>query len=201
MGEWPCSLLRRASQYACSWPWNVDQAKVSLNDPSESNVNQVLEIAKKDGIRDQVEKFGNYEDLCKSLESPKVFFFTLPHGSVADTVIEGLREFLDKGDIILDASNENWGNTQRHQDDLVTHGVFYIGLGVSGGYQAARRGPSLCPGGEDRGFDIVMPLLETIAARGARGISCVARIGLGGSGHYVKMIHSGIEHGRGHGRS
>ena len=69
------------------------------------------------------------------------------------------------------------------------------GMGVSGGYQAARRGPSMCPGGEDVALDLVMPLLEKVAAKDSRGKPCVGRAGMGGAGHYVKMIHNGIEHG------
>lgn len=68
-------------------------------------------------------------------------------------------------------------------------------MGVSGGYQAARRGPSLCPGGEEQALDIVMPLLRQVAAKDSQGNPCVAKAGTGGAGHYVKMIHNGIEHG------
>lgn len=68
-------------------------------------------------------------------------------------------------------------------------------MGVSGGYQAARRGPSMCPGGEEVALDLVMPLLEKVAAKDANGRPCVGRAGMGGAGHYVKMIHNGIEHG------
>ena len=104
-------------------------------------------------------------------------------------------QYLLPGDLIIDASNENWHNTQRRQGMLVAMGVFYVGAGVSGGYQAARRGPSICPGGEQRALDIAMPLLEKIAAKDPSGKPCTARCGMGGSGHYVKMVHNGIEHG------
>ncbi|KAL8658142.1 MAG: hypothetical protein Q9226_001225 [Calogaya cf. arnoldii] len=168
---------------------------VSLNDPSEETMDQLLATAKKDGIQDRLQKHSSYEDLCKSLGSPKVFVFSLPHGTVGDSVVDGLHDYLVKGDIIIDASNENWQNTQRRQGKLVPQGVYYIGMGVSGGYQAARRGPSMCPGGEERALDIVMPLLQKVAAEDSQGNPCVAKAGTGGSGHYVKMIHNGIEHG------
>ncbi|KAI9712988.1 MAG: hypothetical protein M1812_006736 [Candelaria pacifica] len=153
---------------------------VSLEDPSDENVNRVLEAGKKDGLQDKLQKHQGYEELCKSLGSPKVFIFSLPHGN---------------GDIILDASNENWENTQRRQGKLVAQGVYYIGMGVSGGYQAARRGPSMCPGGQDIALDMVLPMLKKVAAKDGRGRPCVAKAGVGGAGHYVKMIHNGIEHG------
>ncbi|CAF9938728.1 hypothetical protein IMSHALPRED_001066 [Imshaugia aleurites] len=168
---------------------------VLLNDPSESTVDGLLKTAEKDGIRNKLEKHLDYGDLCANLDSPKVFVFSLPHGTIGDSVVEGLHPYLEKGDLIIDASNENWKNTQRRQGKLITQGVHYVGMGVSGGYQAARRGPSMCPGGEDRALDMALPLLQKVAARDARGNPCVGRCGMGGSGHYVKMIHNGIEHG------
>ncbi|KAI4166881.1 MAG: hypothetical protein LQ343_007674 [Gyalolechia ehrenbergii] len=168
---------------------------VSLNDPSEETMDQLINSAKKDGLQDRLKKYGGYQDLCSSLGSPKIFVFSLPHGTVGDTVVEGLHPYLDKGDVIIDASNENWQNTQRRQGKLVPRGVYYIGMGVSGGYQAARRGPSVCPGGEERALEIVMPLLQQVAAKDSNGNPCVRKVGTGGSGHYVKMVHNGIEHG------
>ncbi|KAL8873860.1 MAG: hypothetical protein Q9174_000740 [Haloplaca sp. 1 TL-2023] len=184
---------------------------VSLNDPSEETMDQLLATAREEGLQDRLEKHGSYEDLCNSLSSPRIFVFSLPHGNVGDAVVDGLHPYLDKGDIIIDASNENWENTQRRQGKLVPQYVQYESvpasvsekvanvwiscMGVSGGYQAARRGPSMCPGGEDHALDIVMPLLQKVSAKDSRGNPCVAKAGAGGSGHYIKMIHNGIEHG------
>ncbi|KAK4691744.1 hypothetical protein P7C71_g5323, partial [Lecanoromycetidae sp. Uapishka_2] len=89
--------------------------KVLLSDPSEDTVNKLLETAKKDNLEDNLEKHLDYEDLCKHLDSPKIFVFSLPHGTVGDSVVDGLHPFLEKGDLIIDASNENWKNTQRRQ--------------------------------------------------------------------------------------
>lgn len=171
--------------------------QVSLQDPSEAAMDKIVEQAKQattvpDGA---VRKYSDYESLCASLDSPKVFVFSLPHGSVGDTVLGGLMPYLDKGDIIIDAGNENWQNTERRQGKCYTRGVRYIGMGVSGGYQAARQGPSMCPGGDDESLDIVLPLLKKVAAKDKNGVPCVGKAGTGGSGHYVKMIHNGIEHG------
>lgn len=168
---------------------------VLLKDPSEESLNQVLETARKEGLQDRLEKHQGYESLCKNLSAPRIFILSLPHGTVGDSVVDGLHPYLEKGDIIIDASNEHWENTQRRQGKLVTMGVFYIGMGVSGGYQAARRGPSMCPGGEEAALSLVLPLLEQVAVKDAKGKACVGRAGMGGSGHYVKMIHNGIEHG------
>jgi len=166
---------------------------VSIQDPSTKTVESLIKSAEEQGIHNKLSKYENYKDLCASLSTPKVIFFSLPHGTVGDTVADGLQQSLDKGDVIVDCSNEEWENTQRRQGKLVAQGVYYIGCGVSGGYQAARRGPSMCPGGEDKALDIMMPLFEKIAAKGPDGTPCVAKIGMGGAGHYVKMIHNGIE--------
>lgn len=167
--------------------------EISISDPSSQTVDALIASAEKQGIHHKLSKYTDYKSLCTSLSSPKVFFFSLPHGTVGDTVVDGLQPYLEKGDIIIDCSNENWENTQRRQGKLVAQGVYYVGCGVSGGYQAARRGPSMCPGGQDDGLDIIMPLLEKMAAKGTDGTPCVGKIGMGGSGHYVKMIHNGIE--------
>lgn len=166
---------------------------VSIRDPSEETVDGLIKSAEDQGIHDKLSKHEDYGDLCKSLDSPKIIFFSLPHGTVGDSVVDGLQPHLEKGDIIVDCSNEEWENTQRRQGKLVAQGVYYIGCGVSGGYQAARRGPSMSPGGEDVALDICMPLFERMAAKDATGRPCVAKIGMGGAGHYVKMIHNGIE--------
>ena len=136
-----------------------------------------------------------YKDLCSSLGSPKVIAFSLPHGTVGDHVLNGLLPYLEKDDIILDAANEHYENTQRRQGKCSTRGIRYVGVGVSGGYQAARNGPSMCPGADEQTLSQILPLLEKVAAKDPQGRPCVARAGLGGSGHYVKMLHNGIEHG------
>jgi len=100
---------------------------------------QFLSRLKKAGIEKSVEKYTDYKSLCESLDSPKVFIFSLPHGNVGDTVIGGLLPYLEKGDIIIDCGNEHWENTERRQGKCVVRGVRYVGCGVSGGYQAARR--------------------------------------------------------------
>jgi 6-phosphogluconate dehydrogenase len=137
----------------------------------------------------------DYKTLCQSLGSPKVFVFSLPHGNVGDSVLDGLLPYLCKDDIIIDAGNEHWQNTERRQGKCYTKGIRYVGMGVSGGYQAARAGPSMCPGGDDASLDMVLPLLQIVAAKDKKGNPCVGKAGTGGSGHYVKMIHNGIEHG------
>jgi 6-phosphogluconate dehydrogenase len=121
--------------------------------------------------------------------------FSLPHGSVGDKVLDGLMSHLTRGDIILDCGNEHWENTERRQSKAEPAGIRYIGCGVSGGYQAARSGPSMCPGGDESAINEVMPLLEKISAKDKDNKPCVGYIGRAGAGHYVKMMHNAIEHG------
>ncbi|KAK5165826.1 uncharacterized protein LTR77_008749 [Saxophila tyrrhenica] len=174
---------------------------VSLQDPSADRMNALLDSAKKDGLQDKLSKHDDYKSLCKSLESysgsgaPRVFVWSLPHGSIGDTVLTGLMPLLRKGDCIVDCGNEHWENSERRMGMCYVKGIRYVGCGVSGGYQAARRGPSMCPGGDDDSLFFVLPLLEQVAATAPDNSPCVARIGTGGAGHYCKMIHNGIEHG------
>ncbi|KAF2143992.1 uncharacterized protein K452DRAFT_223513 [Aplosporella prunicola CBS 121167] len=171
--------------------------QVSLKDPSSETMDEVLRKAREEPhIADgMIRKFTRDDELCASLGTPKVFVFSLPHGTVGDGVLESLLPYLEKGDIIIDAGNEHWANTQRRQGKCYTRGVRYVGMGVSGGYQAARAGPSMCPGGDDESLDLVLPLLRKVAAKDKNGTPCVAKAGTGGAGHYVKMVHNGIEHG------
>lgn len=172
--------------------------EVHIFDPSIESVNHVLDQAKKAGLDSKIFHKKDYESLCKSLpaDSPKVFVLSVPHGSVGDETIDGLEPFLQKGDVIMDASNERWTNTERRQERLRPQGVHWIGMGVSGGYQAARHGPSISPGGSSKeALDAVWPFLTKVAAKDKQGRPCTAKLGVGGCGHYVKMVHNGIEHG------
>lgn len=140
----------------------------------------------------------DYKELCQSLSpnnEAKHFVFSIPHGDVGDKTVDGLEPYLNKGDVIIDCSNEHWQNTERRQKRLDPKGIHYVGCGVSGGYQSARHGPSCSPGGSEEALKKVMPFLKQIAAKDLKGRSCTNPVGPGGSGHYVKMVHNGIEQG------
>jgi 6-phosphogluconate dehydrogenase len=168
---------------------------VGLSDPAKEMMDAVIEKAEKAGYHDKVKKFKDYGSLTQFLSKPRLFIFSLPHGTVGDKVLESLMPHLSEGDIILDCGNEHFENTERRQAKCKDTGIHYIGCGVSGGYQAARAGPSMCPGGDEEALRTVMPLLEKVAAKDKHGKACVGAIGRGGAGHYVKMVHNGIEHG------
>lgn len=127
---------------------------------------------------------------------PRVFIISITHGDPTDQVLSKLRPELSEGDIIMDGGNEHYRNTKRRQKECRDIAADWIGMGVSGGYQSARHGPNLSPGGDNAALEEVMPLLELYAAKDPKsGVPCVSSIGPGGSGHFVKMVHNGIEVG------
>ncbi|KAJ9136810.1 6-phosphogluconate dehydrogenase, decarboxylating [Pleurostoma richardsiae] len=172
--------------------------RVFYFDPKEEQMEAAQGMAKDVGFNDKIVRQSGYEEICKSLESdsqPRLIIFSIPHGTPGDKCVEALRPHLKKGDIILDCSNEHWNNTERRQKDLESDGIYYLGCGVSGGYQSARAGPSMTPGGKKEALEKVLPLLRKVAAKDSDGKPCTGAIGPGGSGHYVKMVHNGIEQG------
>ncbi|RYO94419.1 hypothetical protein DL766_002767 [Monosporascus sp. MC13-8B] len=172
--------------------------EVFYYDPSDKNMDMLERQSKDIKLNDNVHRTSGYDEVCKNLETPeqpKVFMFSAPHGEPADECVEALKPHLKKGDVIIDCGNEHWANTERRQRDLDPQGIHYVGCGVSGGYQSARHGPSMSPGGSPEALERVMPLLEKMAARDRQGRPCVVPVGPGGSGHYVKMVHNGIEQG------
>ena len=168
---------------------------VYIHDTSSTSLEKVAKNAQAAGLSARIHICDDYNALCQGLGTPKVFLFSLPNGKPADAVIDTLESYVSNGDILIDASNENYELTQSRQERLRPKGVAYIGLGISGGSFGARYGPSLMPGGDKWAVEQILPLLTKIAAKEDRGRPCVANIGSGGSGHFVKMIHNGIEHG------
>lgn len=182
-----------------SFGFSENGLDVSIWDVSEKNVDQAREMAEQTKTsKGKVDHFKDVHEFTKSLNSQprKIFVFSITHGWPADSVLEKIRGDLKEGDIILDGGNENYRNTERRQNDLESKGIKWIGMGVSGGYQSARRGPSMSPGGDKEAVEFVLPLLESFAAKSAvDGKPCVQYIGPHGAGHYVKMVHNGIENG------
>ncbi|MFT4177047.1 MAG: decarboxylating NADP(+)-dependent phosphogluconate dehydrogenase [Luteolibacter sp.] len=134
------------------------------------------------------------EGFVNSLASPRKIMIMVKAGGPVDAVIESLIPLLDKGDIIIDGGNSLYTDTERRDQWLGDLGFRFIGAGVSGGEEGARKGPSIMPGGPLSTWEVMKPIFESIAAQ-AEGEPCVTHIGPGGAGHYVKMIHNGIEYG------
>ena len=128
------------------------------------------------------------------LEKPRRVILMVQAGAPVDKVIEALTPLMEPGDVIMDGGNSHFPDTERRFKELEPTGVHYLGVGVSGGEEGARRGPSIMPGGPQPGWKLVEPILTAIAAL-AEGEPCVAHMGNGSAGHFVKMVHNGIEYG------
>jgi len=137
--------------------------------------------------------FKDLAGFVSSLRRPRRIILLVKAGEVVDKTIAALRPLLDKDDMIVDGGNEYFRNTERRALELAPAGLRFFGMGVSGGEEGARRGPSLMPGGDRAGYDDMAPILTKVAAQVDDG-PCVTYCGPGGAGHYVKMIHNGIEY-------
>ncbi|ACD82258.1 NADP-dependent phosphogluconate dehydrogenase [Candidatus Methylacidiphilum infernorum] len=138
--------------------------------------------------------FDRLEEFVNSLQSPRKILLFVPAGKVVDLVIDELLPFLEEGDILIDGGNSFFQDTERRQKQLEEKKIFFIGMGTSGGESGARHGPSLMVGGPIEAYELLKPMLEAISAK-ADGEACVDYMGKGSAGHYVKMVHNGIEYG------
>lgn len=142
------------------------------------------------------------EDFIDSLERPRKVMILVKSSAggdpndrdAVDKVIESLVPLLDEGDLIIDGGNTYFIHTERRSKELAEKGLLFIGSGVSGGEEGARKGPAMMPGGPPSSWEIIQPIFEAISAK-VDGVPCVNHIGTGGAGHYVKMVHNGIEYG------
>jgi 6-phosphogluconate dehydrogenase len=134
------------------------------------------------------------EDLIAALRKPRQIMIMVQAGSPVDAVIDQLKPYLEAGDLIIDGGNSFFSDTERRSKELRADGIQYLGVGVSGGEEGALWGPSIMPGGQRDAYALVEPIFEAIAAK-VNGEPCVTYIGPRGSGHYVKMVHNGIEYG------
>ncbi|HKO41899.1 MAG TPA: NADP-dependent phosphogluconate dehydrogenase [Pyrinomonadaceae bacterium] len=154
----------------------------------------VLEKFVKEATGKKLIKADTPEALVKSLETPRKIILLVKAGAPVDWTIDLIRPYLTPGDIIIDGGNSHFKETERRQKDLLDQQLFMIGSGVSGGEKGALLGPSLMPGGDANAYQQIKPIWEAIAAKVPDG-PCVTYIGPGGSGHFVKMVHNGIEYG------
>src|ERR1700687_1049312 len=135
------------------------------------------------------------EDLMHALEKPRRIFMLVPAGTAVDSAIAHLKPHLEAGDILMDGGNSFFLDTERRNKELEAQGFRFIGTGVSGGEEGARTGPAIMPGGQREAWEAVAPIFRAIAARAEDGEPCVEYMGPRGAGHYVKMVHNGIEYG------
>ncbi len=138
-------------------------------------------------------KANSIEELCQKLPAPRKIFLMVKAGTVVDHVISELRPLLDKGDIIIDGGNSHYTDTIRRRDELMASGIHFIDVGISGGSEGALNGPSMMAGGDHDVFQKIYPILKNVAAQSPT--PCIERLGPTGVGHFVKMVHNGIEYG------
>lgn len=163
---------------------------VSVYNRSSSKTEEFLEEAKGKNV------VGTYsiEEFVQSLETPRKILLMVKAGTATDATIQSLLPHLEKDDILIDGGNTYYKDTQRRNKELAESGIHFIGTGVSGGEEGALKGPSIMPGGQKEAHELVKPILEAISAK-VDGEACTTYIGPDGAGHYVKMVHNGIEYG------
>jgi 6-phosphogluconate dehydrogenase len=140
-----------------------------------------------------VKGFNTLAEMVQALEKPRKMMMLVPAGKPVDDVIQSLLPLLEKGDIVIDGGNSHYTDTLRRVTYMEEKGFHFMGCGISGGEQGARTGPSIMPGGDPEAYKDVQPILEAVAAK-VNGEPCVAHLGKGAAGHYVKMVHNGIEY-------
>ncbi|MEW5321970.1 NADP-dependent phosphogluconate dehydrogenase [Geobacillus thermoleovorans] len=163
---------------------------VAVYNRSREKTDEFLQEAKGKNI------VGTYsiEEFVNALEKPRKILLMVKAGAPTDATIEQLKPHLEKGDILIDGGNTYFKDTQRRNKELAELGIHFIGTGVSGGEEGALKGPSIMPGGQKEAHELVRPIFEAIAAK-VDGEPCTTYIGPDGAGHYVKMVHNGIEYG------
>lgn len=164
---------------------------VSVFNRSAGKTSSFIETEAKDT---QVQPFFSLEDFVSSLAKPRRILLMIKAGAPVDEFIAALIPLLDKGDIIIDGGNSFYLDSERRCAELKDKGILFVGAGISGGEEGARYGPAIMPGGNSDAISFIEPIFKNIAAK-VDGVPCCRWIGSGGSGHYVKMVHNGIEYG------
>src|SRR3990172_6822645 len=166
--------------------------KVAVFNRTVSKVDDFLQGPAKDS---KVVGTRSLKELFAALKKPRKVMMMVKAGAPVDELIEECLPFLEKGDVVIDGGNSHYPDTERRMNSLQKKGILFIGTGISGGEEGARHGPSIMPGGSPDAWPLVKPIFQAIAARADDGTPCCDWVGEGGAGHYVKMVHNGIEYG------
>lgn len=162
---------------------------VAGHDKSE----KMIQKLKEESQNKPVEAFDKVEDFISHLQTPRTIILLVPAGKIVDDVITEIKPFLSKGDLVIDSGNSHFTDTNRRVEELAKDGLHFFGMGISGGEEGARFGPSMMPGGDKEAYNVVKDVFDAIAAK-FEGEPCVTYIGRGAAGHFVKMVHNGIEY-------
>jgi 6-phosphogluconate dehydrogenase len=156
--------------------------------------NSQVETLKKEAGNDKVSATSNLDEFLKALKTPKVIMMLVPAGKIVDEVINELKPFLSEDDLLMDCGNSHFTDTNKRNAQLEESAIHFMGVGISGGELGARHGPSIMPGGPKKVYERVAKMLEAVSAK-VNKEPCVTWLGPGSAGHYVKMVHNGIEYG------
>jgi 6-phosphogluconate dehydrogenase len=167
---------------------------ISVFNRSSAKTDATVKRAQDEKLADKLTGYHEMADFVASLSKPRAIIMLVKAGAPVDATLAKLKDFLEPGDLIIDGGNEWYRNTERRAREMAEKQIMYMGMGVSGGEEGARNGPSLMPGGPPEAYAIVEDVLRKIAAQVDDG-PCVTHIGLRGAGNYVKMVHNGIEYG------
>ena len=171
---------------------------LNVADSGFSCVGYDLDSEKVDALNEEGKDFDvagakTLAEFLDALETPRNIMLLVPAGKVVDIVINDLTQHLDQGDLIIDGGNSHFPDTERREKELNEKGFEFLGVGVSGGAEGARHGPSIMIGGKEETYARVSPILEAVSAK-VEGEPCAAHVGKGSAGHFVKMVHNGIEY-------
>ena len=167
--------------------------QVAVGNRSPAKVSLTVQRAKDEGDLPIVGS-SDVQDFVSKLSKPRKIIILVMAGKPVDDTIANLSQYLEEGDVIIDGGNEWFQNTLRRSKDLESRGIHFIGMGISGGEEGARNGPSLMPGGPKVAYDMIEPIITKCAAQVHDG-PCTSYLGPVGAGNYVKMVHNGIEYG------
>lgn len=167
---------------------------VSVFNRSSAKTDLTIKRAKNEKLDHRVSGYHDMSDFVSSLRTPRAVIMLVQAGQPVDSTIERLCEYMEPGDVIVDGGNEWYENTERRERMLKERGILYMGMGVSGGEEGARNGPSMMPGGSEEAYARIRDIVETVSAKVEDG-PCVTHVGPGGAGNFVKMVHNGIEYG------
>jgi 6-phosphogluconate dehydrogenase len=154
---------------------------------------KMLAKLEEDGKDKNLKGYASLEEFVQSLELPRRIVLLVPAGPIVDSVISELQPLLEAGDMIIDSGNSHFTDTSRRAEDLSKTNIHFFGMGISGGEEGARFGPSMMPGGDKEAYSAMKEILEAVSAK-VNDEPCVTYIGPGAAGHFVKMVHNGIEY-------
>jgi 6-phosphogluconate dehydrogenase len=166
---------------------------VAVYNRSPQKTKELRKEAEKENLQDYVKDFYTLEDFIEALETPRKLILMVKAGAAVDDTIRQLLPLLSKGDLLMDGGNSYYLDTIRRCQELEQYGIHFLGTGISGGEEGARKGPAIMPGGKPEAYRLLEPVLTAISAK-VEGEPCSAYIGENGAGHFVKMVHNGIEY-------